>query len=144
MRYPVMIRRTSTGFSADAPDLPGCVATGRTLEQTRKSMAKAIAMRLELMEQSGEELPPPSGSIHFVVDESADDEFCTWVDVETAPAAIARAGYFTPARVEPLTRKVRAAARERRPVSHRDNLALLTVLSTQLWHTHFQTARDAA
>jgi len=90
MRYPVMIRRTSTGYSADVPDLPGCVATASSLENARKSIAKAIAMHLELMEQTGEVLPPPSSSVNFVIDESADDEFCTWVDVEAAPAVIAR------------------------------------------------------
>jgi len=58
-----------------------------------------------------------------------------------APAAVARTGYFQPQRVEQLTRKVEAAARDRRPVSHRDSLSLMTVLSTQVWHTLFQTTR---
>ena len=86
MRYPVMIRRTSTGYSADVPDLPGCVATGTSIDYARKMIAAAIELHLELMEQSGEELPTPSTSVEFVVDESSGEEFCTWVEIKRARA----------------------------------------------------------
>ena len=42
MRYIVMIRRTVTGYSADVPDLPGCAATGLTVEHTRQQIAEAV------------------------------------------------------------------------------------------------------
>ena len=86
MRYLVMIRRTNTGYSVDVPDVPGCVATGTTVEQARQMIATAIEMHLELMQQSGEAIPPPSTHIDFVVDDDSGEELCTWVEVESPVA----------------------------------------------------------
>ena len=82
MRYVVMIRRTATGYSVDVPDLPGCVATGTTVEHARQQIAEAIEMHLELMEQSGEAVPAPTSAVQFSVDDDSSEELCTWVEVE--------------------------------------------------------------
>ncbi|MCA9225225.1 MAG: type II toxin-antitoxin system HicB family antitoxin [Planctomycetales bacterium] len=77
-----MIRRTTTGYSVDVPDLPGCVATGTTIEHARQKFAEAIEMHLDLMRQSGQPLPCPASHMEFSVDESSSEELCTWVEVE--------------------------------------------------------------
>jgi predicted RNase H-like HicB family nuclease len=59
-RYPILIAPTSTGYSAHVPDLPGCIATGQTLEQLTKRMRKAIEMHLAAMHEDGDEIPEPS------------------------------------------------------------------------------------
>ncbi len=82
MRYIVMIRRTATGYSADVPDLPGCVATGLTVEHARQQIAEAVEGHLEVMRESGEAIPPPAGRLEFAVDDDMGEEFCTWVEVE--------------------------------------------------------------
>jgi predicted RNase H-like HicB family nuclease len=82
MRYLVMIRRTATGYSADVPDLPGCIATGTTVEHARQMIAQAIEMHLELMRQSGESVPVPRQRIEFEVDDASAEELCTWVEVD--------------------------------------------------------------
>ena len=82
MRYLVMIRRTSTGYSVDIPDVPGCVATGMTVEHARQQIAEALESHLELMRESGEQLPVPTPRTDFSVGEDAGEEFCTWVDIE--------------------------------------------------------------
>ena len=87
MRYLVMIRRTKTGYSADVRDLPGCVATGKTVESTRRSIAKAIGLHLELMRESGERIPAPTRRIPFSPTDSDSEEFCTWVEVK-APESV--------------------------------------------------------
>lgn len=89
MRYLVMIRGTQTGYSVDVPDLPCCVATGTTVERARQTIARAIEMHLELMQQAGETLPVPSQRMEFEVDETAAEELCTWVEVGT-PQPMAR------------------------------------------------------
>jgi predicted RNase H-like HicB family nuclease len=81
MRYLVMIRRTATGYSVDVPDVPGCIAVAKTVRGARLMIAKALAFHFELMCESGETIPLPSQSIHFAVDETSDEEFCTWVEV---------------------------------------------------------------
>jgi predicted RNase H-like HicB family nuclease len=81
-RYAVMIRRTATGYSVDVPDVPGCVAVAKTVKGARRLIAEALTLHLELMRQSGEVLPVPRRSIKFAVDDSSDEEFCTWVEVK--------------------------------------------------------------
>jgi predicted RNase H-like HicB family nuclease len=86
MRYLVFIRRTRTGYSVDVPDLPGCVATATNVEHARQMIAEAIEMHLEMMQQQGEAIPPPSKETSFSVDDTSDEEFCTWVEVEHSSA----------------------------------------------------------
>lgn len=61
-KFLVIYEKSSTGNGAYAPDLPGCVATGRTLEETRRRMAKAMEMHLAAMREDGDPIPEPS---HF-------------------------------------------------------------------------------
>ncbi len=82
MRYLVMIHRTQTGYSVDVPDLPGCVATGSTVEHARQMIAQAIEMHLDLMKAQSEPIPPPATTVSFEVDDASAEEFCTWVEVE--------------------------------------------------------------
>jgi predicted RNase H-like HicB family nuclease len=58
--YPILIASTGTGYSAHVPDLPGCVATGPTIEIVKQRMAKAIEMHLSAMREDGDEIPEPS------------------------------------------------------------------------------------
>ena len=60
MKYAVIYERTGTGYSAHVPDLPGCIATGRTFEQTRKRMEKAMEMHLSAMRADGDPIPEPT------------------------------------------------------------------------------------
>ncbi len=59
-KFLVLYEKSSNGFGAYAPDLPGCVATGRTLEETRARMAKALEMHLAAMREDGDPIPEPS------------------------------------------------------------------------------------
>jgi predicted RNase H-like HicB family nuclease len=59
-KYAVLIAPTRTGYSAHVPDLPGCVATGRTVDETKARMQKAIEMHLAAMRDDGDEIPEPS------------------------------------------------------------------------------------
>jgi predicted RNase H-like HicB family nuclease len=66
MKYLVILERTKTGFSAFSPDLPGCIATGATREETEKNMRDAIAFHVEGMHQEGLELPQPHSSSTYL------------------------------------------------------------------------------
>jgi len=60
MKYFVIYEKTATGFSAYAPDLPGCIATGPTLDSAKASMHEAIEFHLDGMRQDGTPIPVPS------------------------------------------------------------------------------------
>lgn len=90
LRYLVMVRRTGTGYSVDVPDLPGCVAAAKTVRGARRLIAEAIGLHLDLMQRSGERIPPPPQSIEFEVDGASEEEFCTWVEIGLAEAGSVR------------------------------------------------------
>ena len=58
MKYAVVIEHAGSNYSAYVPDLPGCVATGGTVEEARERIAEAVAMHLEGMREDGEAIPP--------------------------------------------------------------------------------------
>ncbi len=49
MRHPIVVEKTSTGFSAYSPQLPGCVATGGTREEVETRMREAIELDIEAL-----------------------------------------------------------------------------------------------
>jgi predicted RNase H-like HicB family nuclease len=64
-RYLIIIEKTPAGFSAYVPDLPGCVATGRTRDEVQAEMNAAIEFHLEGMLQAGESIPVPSSEAAY-------------------------------------------------------------------------------
>ena len=66
MRYLIVIESTVTGFSAYSPDVPGCVATGASREETEKEMRDAISFHLDGLRHEGATLPEPRASSSYV------------------------------------------------------------------------------
>jgi predicted RNase H-like HicB family nuclease len=60
MKYAVVIERVDGNFSAYVPDLPGCVTTGRTLEETERNIRAAITLHLEGIREDGQTPPEPT------------------------------------------------------------------------------------
>ena len=56
-RYTIVVERTEQNYSAYAPDLPGVVAAGDTVEETEQMMRRAIALYLEELQAAGEPIP---------------------------------------------------------------------------------------
>ena len=52
-KYLIVIEKSETNFSAYSPDLPGCIATGKTREEAEEQMYEAIAFHLEGLEEDG-------------------------------------------------------------------------------------------
>jgi len=65
-RYPLVIERTSTGYSAYSPDVPGCAAAGETEDETRQNFRGALVAHFEVMREAGEPIPKPSSSVDYV------------------------------------------------------------------------------
>jgi predicted RNase H-like HicB family nuclease len=60
-RYLIVIEGArGDNYSAYAPDLPGCVATGATREEAEREMRDAIALHLEGLRETGQPIPEPS------------------------------------------------------------------------------------
>jgi predicted RNase H-like HicB family nuclease len=66
MRYAIVIERAGPNYSAYVPDLPGCVATGATVEETEREIREAIAFHLEGMREDGLDIPEPTSHVEYV------------------------------------------------------------------------------
>ena len=58
--YAIIVEHAEGNYSAYAPDLPGIVAAGDTVEETEGLMRKAIALYLEELRAAGEPIPEPT------------------------------------------------------------------------------------
>lgn len=68
MRYLVVYEQTPDNWAAYAPDVPGCVATGATREETARLIGEALAEHLALVLDDGLPLPQPSAVAAEMVD----------------------------------------------------------------------------
>jgi predicted RNase H-like HicB family nuclease len=60
MRYAFIIEKAGKDFSAYVPDLPGCVATGTTVQSVVREIRDAIRLHIEGLEADGSEAPQPT------------------------------------------------------------------------------------
>jgi len=65
-RYAIVIERAAANFAAYVPDLPGCVATGETIEETKKLLNEAIEMHLQGMREDGLDIPDPTSVAEYM------------------------------------------------------------------------------
>jgi predicted RNase H-like HicB family nuclease len=66
IRYLVIIEESPTGFSAFLPDLPGCIATGRTRDEVENAMQSGVEFHLDGLRESGDPVPPPRSTAAYV------------------------------------------------------------------------------
>ena len=66
-KYLVIFEKTPTGFSCYVPDLPGCIATGRTREEAEKNIFDGIAFHIEGLEMEGVEIPQNQSEAEVMV-----------------------------------------------------------------------------
>ena len=66
MRYAVVFERTPNNFSAYVPDLPGCVATGKSRAQIERHIRDAIALHIEGLTAERMPIPEPTAWTELV------------------------------------------------------------------------------
>lgn len=66
LKYIIVIERAENNFSAYCPDLPGCIATGSTVEETIEEIKKAIMFHIEGLKKEKLPIPEPSTKITSV------------------------------------------------------------------------------
>jgi predicted RNase H-like HicB family nuclease len=65
-KYLIVIEKTKTGYSAYSPDIPGCIATGKTKKETEKRMEEAIDFHLEGLREEGYMIPKPNSYSTYI------------------------------------------------------------------------------
>ncbi len=65
-KYAVVIEKGPNNLSAYVPDLPGCITTGKTLEEIERNIREAIELHLEGMREDSEPIPEPSTAVQYI------------------------------------------------------------------------------
>jgi predicted RNase H-like HicB family nuclease len=66
-KFLIIIEKTNGNYSSYSPDLPGCVATGETMEDVEKNMYEAIEMHVQGMIEDNIPVPTSSAVAEYVV-----------------------------------------------------------------------------
>jgi len=66
MKYAVVIEKAEGNYSAYVPDLPGCIATGATVQEVENEIRDAIAFHIEGMREDGVAVPEPTSQVEYI------------------------------------------------------------------------------
>jgi predicted RNase H-like HicB family nuclease len=66
MRYAVIIEKGKRNFSAYVPDIPGCVATGKTRKAVERQLREAIELHLAGLREDGIAVPKPTSICEYI------------------------------------------------------------------------------
>ena len=66
MRYAIVIEKAQENFSAYVPDLPGCIATGATIDEIELQIREAIKFHLDGMREDGAPIPRPASRVEYI------------------------------------------------------------------------------
>jgi predicted RNase H-like HicB family nuclease len=66
MRYAIVIEKAESNYSAYVPDLPGCIATGSTVQEVGQLIREAIVFHLEGLREDGTSPPQPQSQVEYV------------------------------------------------------------------------------
>lgn len=66
MKYGVVIEKGSNNYSAYVPDLPGCIATGESIDEVETLIRDGIRFHIEGLIEDGLPVPQPSTILEYV------------------------------------------------------------------------------
>ena len=66
MRYAIVVEKTENNYSAYVPDLPGCVATGFTIEEIEREIREAIEFHIEGLIEDGLSISQPTSIVEYL------------------------------------------------------------------------------
>ena len=66
MRYAIVIEKAENNYAAYVPDLPGCVATGQTIEETEQQIREAIEFHLHGLSEDSLPIPEPVSRVEYI------------------------------------------------------------------------------
>ena len=65
-RYAVIFEQAENNWAAYVPDLPGCISTGKTLEETERNIQEAVRGHIAALREFGERVPPPTSVVREI------------------------------------------------------------------------------
>ena len=66
MRYAIIVEKAGNNYSAYAPDLPGCIATGNAVEEAEQEIREAIKFHIDGLREDGLPVPVPASVVEYL------------------------------------------------------------------------------
>jgi predicted RNase H-like HicB family nuclease len=90
-KFLVVIEKGENNYSAYSPDVPGCAAAAKTVEETISNMKEALEFHIEEMLEDGESFPIPKTLNYYLenTDEISSDDILTHINVNINEMALA-------------------------------------------------------
>ncbi len=91
MKFSIIIEKSERSCSAYSPDVLGCAATGKSVEETLKNMREALEFHFEGMIENGEEIPAPKSLNYYIekTDEISSEDILAHINLEISEPAFA-------------------------------------------------------
>ncbi len=91
MEFLIIIEKGAKNYSAYSPDVLGCVATGKSVEETLENMREALEFHFEGMIENGEAIPAPKSLNYYVekTGEISSDDILAHIRLEIPELAFA-------------------------------------------------------
>ena len=65
-KFLIVIEKANKNYSAYSPDLPGCIATGKTKSQVEKNMYDAIQLHLKGLKEDNIPIPNSTSTAEYI------------------------------------------------------------------------------
>lgn len=91
MKYLIVIEKGKNNCSAYSPDVPGCAATGKTIEETLENIKTALEFHFEGVLENGEEIPMPKSLNYYLekTDEISNEDILAHINIEVPESILA-------------------------------------------------------
>ncbi len=90
-KYLIVIEKGKNNYSVYSPDVSGCIATGKTVEETISNMKEALEFHIEGMLEDGENFPMPKTLNYYIskTDEISSDDILAHIEITLPEMALA-------------------------------------------------------
>jgi len=91
MKFLVIIEKGAGNYSAYSPDVSGCAATGKSIEETLENMRQALEFHFEGMSADDDEIPLPKGLNYYLENtgEISSEDILAHINVTVPESALA-------------------------------------------------------
>jgi len=66
MKYSIVIETAGKNYSAYSPDVPGCIATGKTINEAKENLQKALEFHIQGLKEDGLPVPEPASQVDYL------------------------------------------------------------------------------
>ncbi|MEN6350519.1 MAG: type II toxin-antitoxin system HicB family antitoxin [Syntrophomonas sp.] len=66
MKYSIVIENAGKSYSAYSPDVPGCIATGKTISEAKENLQKALEFHIQGLKEDGLPVPEPASQVDYL------------------------------------------------------------------------------